>query len=132
LFLSGLSLRRALGLSGADPGPAPAPLAAVLGPDAHHQGDLSFEGRVRVDGHFSGRLYGEDTLELGVHGLIEGEVDVADAIIAGTVRGRLRVRRSLRIEPTADIEGLIDCGAVEVLPGARLKVELRAHGVSEA
>ena len=45
MFLSGLSLRRALGLGGADPGPAPTPLAAVLGPDAHHQGDLSFEGR---------------------------------------------------------------------------------------
>lgn len=113
--------------SGPKRGP-PAPLGAVLGPDAHHQGDLSFEGRVRVDGQFSGRLYGEDALELGASGVLDGEIDVAEAIVAGTVRGTLRVRGLLVLESTAAVDGLIDAGLLEVRPGARLRVELRVRG----
>jgi cytoskeletal protein CcmA (bactofilin family) len=82
-----------------------APLSAVMGPGAHYEGDLSFEGRVRVDGHFTGRIYSEDLLELGVQGTIEGEADVARAIIAGRVIGRLRVRERLVVDSTGSIEG---------------------------
>lgn len=113
--------------SGPKRGP-PAALGAVLGPDAHHQGDLSFEGRVRVDGQFTGRLYGEDALEIGASGVVDGEIDVAEAIIAGTVRGSLRVRGLLVIEATAAVDGLIDAGLLEVRPGARLRGELRVRG----
>jgi cytoskeletal protein CcmA (bactofilin family) len=103
-------------------------LGAVLGPDAHHQGDLSFEGRVRVDGQFTGRLYGEDALEIGASGVVDGEIDVAEAIVAGTVRGSLRVRGLLVIEASAAVDGLIDAGLLEVRPGARLRGELRVRG----
>ena len=40
-------------------------LNAVMGHGAHYEGDLSFEGRVRVDGTFVGRIYTEDCLEVG-------------------------------------------------------------------
>ncbi|MFT4977405.1 MAG: cytoskeletal protein CcmA (bactofilin family) [Myxococcota bacterium] len=104
------------------------PLGAVLGPNTHHQGDMTFEGRLRIDGRFTGRLYSEDTLELGASGVIEGEVDVARAIIAGRIQGRLRVREHLRLESTAVIDGKLDAEAVEILPGARITGEVRLTG----
>ncbi|MEL6342930.1 MAG: polymer-forming cytoskeletal protein [Myxococcota bacterium] len=108
--------------------PRDVPLSAVMGPDAHHSGDLSFEGRVRIDGTFTGRLYSEDVLELGPTGVIEGEVDVARAIIAGRVEGTLRVREHLQLTATARVFGALDAGVVEMQPGATLNGNVRVAG----
>ena len=107
---------------------AEAPLSAVMGPGAHYEGDLSFEGRVRVDGHFRGRIYSEDLLELGAEGVIEGEADVARAIIAGKVIGRIRVREHLLLEKQARVEGLLDVGVCEMRAGAVVVGEVRIRG----
>jgi len=32
-------------------------LAAVLGPGTRYEGDMTFEGRVRIDGHYVGGLF---------------------------------------------------------------------------
>jgi cytoskeletal protein CcmA (bactofilin family) len=105
------------------------PLNAVMGPGAHYEGDLAFEGRVRIDGHFTGRVYTEDILELGPDGVIDGEVDVARAVISGKVIGRIRVREHLRVESSGSIDGKLDAGVVQLLPGAKLSGEVRIHGV---
>lgn len=104
------------------------PLSAVMGPGAHYEGDLSFEGRVRVDGHFTGRIYSEDLLELGAEGVIEGEADVARAIVAGRVIGRIRVRERLVVESSGRIEGKLDAGVCEIRPGAVVSAEVRIRG----
>ena len=91
-----------------------------MGPGTKWDGDLSFEGRVRVDGHFEGRMYTEDVLEVGMDGFIEGEVDVSRAIVSGKIEGAIRVREHLLIETTGIIEGKLDAARVEVRPGARL------------
>ncbi len=97
-----------------------APLNAVMGPGSHYTGDLTFEGRVRIDGHFTGRIYTEDLLELGSEGILEGEIDVARAVLFGEVRGRIRVREHLLVEQTGRINGELDAGLVEMRPGARI------------
>lgn len=105
-----------------------APLSAVMGPGAHYEGDLSFEGRVRVDGHFTGRIYSEDLLELGQEGTIEGEADVARAMIAGRVIGTLRVRELLVVDSTGRIDGKLDAGVCEIRSGARVSGEVLIRG----
>lgn len=95
---------------------------------ADYEGDMVFEGRVRVDGRFKGRITSDDLLEIGDEGQVEGEVDVARAIISGRVRGRLRVREHLRLLPGARVEGMVDAGVAEILPGARLRGEVRVAG----
>lgn len=110
------------------PGPGEAPFGAVFGPGTHHQGDLSFDGRVRVDGTFTGRLYTEDALEVGAGGRVDGEVDVARAIVAGCISGRTRVRERLTLQSTGSIEGMLDVGVLEVEAGARIMATVRAHG----
>ena len=108
--------------------PAEPPLGAVLGPGTRHEGDLSFEGRVRVDGTFVGRLYSEDTLEVGESGRVEGEIDVARAVISGVVEGRLRVREHLSVRRTAVLRGLVDAGVAEIEAGAAIAGEVRVAG----
>ena len=95
-----------------------------------YRGDMRYEGRVRIDGTFIGSLYSDEDLELGEEGRIEGDVDVAGAMIAGQVHGTLRVREHLRLMPSASINGKLDAGIVELLPGASLRGEVRIRGES--
>ena len=104
------------------------PLNAVMGPGSHYTGDLTFEGRVRIDGHFTGRIYTEDLLELGAEGILEGEIDVARAVLFGEVRGRIRVREHLLVHPTGRINGELDAGIVELRAGARIDGKVIIRG----
>ena len=74
-------------------GQKPDPPLTVMGPGTHWEGDLTFEGRVRVDGHFEGRLYTEDVLEVGAEGRMHGELDVARLPLPRAARHPPRVRR---------------------------------------
>ena len=103
-------------------------LAAVLGPGTRYQGNMTFEGRVRIDGHYVGGIYTEDWLELGPTGHIEGKADVANAVIAGRVDGELRVRERLIVEAEGVVNGKLDAGMVELRPGARIDGEVRIRG----
>ncbi len=100
------------------------PLSGFLGPGASWRGDLSFEGRLRIDGDFRGRVYSEDVLEVGRTGRIFGEVDVARAVVAGLVEGRLLVRESLVVEETAVIRGEILMHRIRVAKGATVEAKV--------
>lgn len=101
------------------------PLAALLGRGARYSGDLTFEGRVRVDGAFTGRIFTEDTLEVGEGGIVDGEIDAAVLIVAGTVQGTIRVREQLVLQPTAVLGGVVDAVSFECHPGARVDATVR-------
>jgi cytoskeletal protein CcmA (bactofilin family) len=105
------------------------PLSGYLGPGSSWSGDLSFEGRLRIDGDFRGRIYSEGLLELGHRGHIEGEVDVARAVIAGTVDGRLQARESLVVEATATVRGEVLMRRIRVAQGASVEAKVRRIGV---
>lgn len=104
-------------------------LVAWLGPGSEWEGDLTFEGRVRVDSRFQGRIYSEETLEIGPQGWVRGEVDVARAVVAGTLSGVIRVREHLCVEPGGLVEGVAQVEHLEVRAGGRFKAR-RQHRAS--
>jgi len=99
-------------------------LNALLGRGATYEGDLSFEGRVRVDGVFRGRIYTDEVLEIGESGVIDGEVDAQDLIVAGRVEGKVRVRGVLTLESTGCIHGEVDASQLVSKEGAKLRATL--------
>ncbi len=101
-----------------------APLNALLGRGAVYEGDLSFEGRVRLDGLFRGRIYTDEVLEIGPEGCVEGEVDAAIVVLAGQVEGTLNVRDHLLVQATAHVRGHVRAARIEVRPGARFAATL--------
>jgi len=105
-----------------------APLSALFGADARHEGDLAFEGRVRVDGTFVGRIYTEEVLEISETGCVEGEADVARGLIAGRFEGKLRCREHLRLTRTADLSGEFDVGVLECEAGAQIRGAVHVRG----
>lgn len=102
------------------------PLAALLGRGARYSGEMSFEGRVRVDGSFTGRIFTEDVLEVGESGVVDGQVDAATLIVAGVARGDVRARDRLVLQPTGRLEGKVDARVLEVRPGGRILAQVRS------
>jgi cytoskeletal protein CcmA (bactofilin family) len=102
-----------------------APLAGYLGPGSLWTGEIAFEGRLRVDGTFRGKLFSEQRLEIGPGGTVEGQVDVDEAVVAGVLKGRLRVRSLLVIETDGRVEGELIVGRIEQRRGATLQARVR-------
>lgn len=100
-------------------------LSGFLGQGATFEGDLAFDGRVRLDGTFRGRLRTADVLEIGARGRVEGEVDARELRLAGSVAGAVRVRDLLVIEHTGRVEGEVSAGRLEVHPGAHIDATLK-------
>lgn len=101
------------------------PLAALLGKGARYNGEMTFDGRVRVDGHFTGRIFTDDVLEVGESGVVDGEVDAATLVVAGQVKGSVRARDRLVVQATGRVSGKVDTAVLEVQPGGRLLAEVR-------
>jgi len=58
-------------------------------------GDIVFSDLLRVHGHVSGKISSEDELLVGEGGVVEGQIEVGRLIVAGTVRGTIRVKERL-------------------------------------
>jgi cytoskeletal protein CcmA (bactofilin family) len=104
------------------------PLAALLGRGATYTGEMSFEGRVRVDGTYRGRIYTDDTLEIGESGTVDGDIDAAVLIVAGTASGGIHVRERLVLQPTGTLRGTVDAKSLEAHPGATVDATVRVGG----
>jgi len=74
-------------------------LNAFLGRGCIYEGKLTFEGRVRIDGKFTGEIFSNDTLEVGPDAELEAEIDVANCIIAGHVDGNIKARARCDLVP---------------------------------
>lgn len=101
------------------------PLAALLGKGARYSGDLTFDGRVRLDGTFKGRIHTEDVLEIGESGVVEGHVDAATLTISGKVTGTIKVSGLLTLTRTGTLEGEVDAARLSVEPGGRIAARVR-------
>ncbi len=99
-------------------------LTGWLGPGAEYTGDLVFTGRVRIDGRLTGSVRTDDLLEIGRTGRVDGEVDVAQALIAGRVDGLLRVRERCTLLESAVIFGQVVTPWLDVRLGARIRGEV--------
>ena len=70
---------------------------AFLGEDTEFEGKFSFTGAVRIDGKFSGEIFSNGTLIVGESAVIKAQIQVADMIISGEVRGDIFAERKIEI-----------------------------------
>jgi len=94
----------------------------LIGEHSHFNGELSFEGAVRIDGKFEGniRSTNEGTLIVSESAQIIGEVDVPNLLLHGIVRGNVRASKSLKIGPTGKLNGDVEYSMVSLSEGAAI------------
>ncbi|MGH9966697.1 MAG: bactofilin family protein [Pyrinomonadaceae bacterium] len=82
-------------------------------------GEVSFRDAIRVNGHIAGTVYSKKgTLIVDVSATVNAHVDVAVAVINGTVKGDVIAHQRVEIGPNARIYGNIYTRSIEIKNGA--------------
>ncbi len=110
---------RATGASRADAG------ISIIGPGMTVTGDVTSSGTVRIQGEVQGTVRADRAVVVGKEGLVEGEILTPDALISGSVKGRLIVETRLEVQATAEVDGEVQTPRIQVEEGARLNGKVR-------
>ncbi|MFT3923056.1 MAG: polymer-forming cytoskeletal protein [Myxococcales bacterium] len=106
-------------------------LVALLGDGAEFSGKLLFEGRVRIDGKFTGEIASDDVLIVGSQAEVEAKIDVGSLIVlGGTVRGEIRAAKSVELHAPAKVYGNITTPQLMIDRGVHFEGQSRIPSVT--
>jgi cytoskeletal protein CcmA (bactofilin family) len=89
-------------------------------------GELTFKDMLRVNGHIAGKVLSEKgTLIVDASARIDASIDVAVAVIAGTVNGDVVGRDRVELGPQSVIHGNISTPNLTMKPGATFQGDCR-------
>ena len=82
------------------------------------EGKIETAGTFRIDSVMKGTLVSEDTLIVGEHAIMEGEIIGNRIVIAGRFDGTMRAKGKVEIQPSAIVTGEIYSPCVVIEAGA--------------
>ena len=89
-------------------------------------GELIFKDMLRVNGHIAGQVSSQKgTLIVDSTARVDANVDVAVAVIGGTVNGDIVAHRRVELGPEARINGNIWTQSIAIQPGAIFEGDCR-------
>ncbi|HTF57872.1 MAG TPA: polymer-forming cytoskeletal protein [Planctomycetota bacterium] len=92
----------------------------VLGADATFKGELSYEGAMRIEGKFDGKIASKGRLIVGKSAHVTGEVTVAHAGVEGQFKGNVVASERVELTSSAQLTGDIRSPRLVVAEGATL------------
>ncbi|MEP6636404.1 MAG: polymer-forming cytoskeletal protein [Acidobacteriota bacterium] len=93
-------------------------LSGFVGGGTELTGEATFKAMLRVDGHLSGRVSSSSgTLIVGANGKIDANVEVAVAVIHGTVNGDIIASQRLELGRAAKVNGNIQTPSLVIEQG---------------
>lgn len=94
-------------------------LSGFVGSGTVVTGEANFKAMLRVDGHLSGRINSSSgTLIVGANGKVDANIEVAIAIVHGTVNGDIIATQRLELGRAAKLNGNIQTPSLMIEPGA--------------
>ncbi len=100
----------------------PSPIDSLIGSGTTIEGNISFSGGLRIDGHVKGHVKASankpGTLVVSEMAKVEGEIDVAHVVINGTVAGPVRASEYVELLPKARVTGNVSYKSIEIHVGA--------------
>ncbi len=100
----------------------PSPIDSLIGTGTTIEGNVSFTGGLRIDGHVKGNVKASGskpgTLVISELAKVEGEIDVAHVVINGTVAGPVRATEYVELLPKARVTGNVVYKSIEIHVGA--------------
>jgi cytoskeletal protein CcmA (bactofilin family) len=94
----------------------------LIGTGTTIEGNITFTGGLRVDGHVRGSVVAADgksgTLVLSEQAHIEGEIRVSHVVINGTVNGPIAVNDQVELQAKARVAGDVSYRTLEMHVGA--------------
>jgi len=101
---------------------APKTIGTLIGSGTTVEGNVSYQGGLRIDGNVKGdvRCAGTDACMVVVSemGHVEGEVHAAHLVVSGRITGPVFITELLELQPKARITGDVHYRAIEIHQGA--------------
>jgi len=94
-------------------------LSGFVGGGTVVTGEANFKAMMRVDGHLSGRISSTSgTLIVGANGKVDANIEVAVAVIHGTINGDIIATQRLELGRAAKVNGNIQTPSLIIEQGA--------------
>jgi cytoskeletal protein CcmA (bactofilin family) len=94
-------------------------LSGFVGGGTVVTGEANFKAMMRVDGHLSGRVSSTSgTLIVGANGKVDANIEVANAVIHGTINGDIIATQRLELGRAAKVHGNIQTPSLIIEQGA--------------
>jgi len=93
-------------------------LPNMIGPGTKIVGDIQTNGDFKIDGNIEGNVSSKGKVVVGVNGFVKGEIICSNAIISGSVNGKLVVSELLAMQSSSKISGDIRAAKLSIEPGA--------------
>ena len=92
-------------------------VTAILDKGTSFEGNLTFEGVVRIGGNFKGEIYSKDTLIIDPSAQVEAQIEAEVVIISGIVKGNVFAHRQIVMHPPAQIKGTVTTPSLQIDEG---------------
>lgn len=92
-------------------------VTALLDHGSSFEGRLTFEGTVRVGGHFKGEIFSNDTLVVNPGAKVDAQIEADTVIISGEVKGNIFARRRVIMHPPATFKGTVTSPSLRIDEG---------------
>lgn len=96
------------------------------------EGKIETKGTFRIDSAMKGTLVSEETLILGEHASVEGQIDGNRVVIAGRFDGTIQAKTRVEIQPSGIVTGNIFTPCLVIEPGAIFDGQCHVPGPADA
>lgn len=86
----------------------------IIGSGTTITGNMQCNGDIRIDGILKGNLIAKAKVIIGAGGLVEGDIEVKQADLMGTVRGTLKISDLLYLHAKSIVDGDIYAGQLQI------------------
>ncbi|MFH1487475.1 MAG: polymer-forming cytoskeletal protein [Pseudomonadota bacterium] len=92
---------------------------AFLGKNTGFEGLFTFQGTVRIDGHFKGKIESPGgSLIVGEQGTIHADIEISFVTVSGEIHGNILAGQRIDIQPSGKITGDIQTPVLIMREGA--------------
>lgn len=84
------------------------------------RGDLTTQGTVRIDGRVEGTVHRADTIIIGASGVVVGDIEAREVIVAGSVEGDVSAEVRIEVQATASVRGDVRASALMLHEGGKV------------
>ncbi|MBN1635173.1 MAG: polymer-forming cytoskeletal protein [Deltaproteobacteria bacterium] len=92
-------------------------IVGLLGKGTEFDGNLMFEGTVRIDGVYKGQVCTGGILIIGEGAYVDAEIEADTIIVSGEVHGRLKATRRVEIRGAGRVHGNVETPSLIVEDG---------------
>jgi len=107
-------------------------LNALLGRGSEFEGKLAFEGKVRIDGNFTGEISTNDMLVIGDGAKVSAEISCGTVVVEGEVVGNIKATSAVELHRPAKVHGDITTPSLMIEKGVVFEGHTKMESVQSS